>query len=233
MKQAPIRQNCKGGVVSMRKLLFSAAVFAAITLGGSSARADVALGAGISTLGVGGHGALEINDFLALRLNANFGAFDFSGDYGGIDYDTEVDLLTAGLLVDVHPFGISPVGGGFVITGGAYYNGNELSLTATPATPVDIGGQNFSVGSINTDVEFQEFAPYLSLGYDGTFHSIVPVSFFAKAGVLFQGAPDVTVTTRGGGVPNANLRREAQQIEDDLSAFEFYPVLSLGITIAF
>lgn len=217
----------------MRKLLFSAAVLVAITLGGSSARADFALGAGIGTLGVGGHAAYEINDFLALRLNANFGAFDTGFNASGIDYDAEFDLLTAGLLLDVHPLGLSPVGDGFVITGGAYYNANEMTFTATPSTSVSIGGNTYNVNAIQTDIEFRQFAPMLALGYDGTFHSMIPVSFFFRAGVLFQGTPDVTVRARGGGVSKADLNAEAAQIQDDLTVFKFYPLLSLGVTIAF
>lgn len=199
-----------------------------------SAKADVAIGAGISTLGVGGHGAVEINDFLVLRLNANFGSFDLSGDYGGIEYDNEINFLTAGLLVDVHPFGVSPIGDGFVITAGAYYNANEMTFTASPTGTVVIGDNTYNIAAVQTDVEFSEFAPFISLGYDGTFHTLViPVAFFIKAGVLFQGAPDVTVRTVGGGVSKSDLNKEAQQIEDDLAVFEYYPVLSLGVTISF
>jgi hypothetical protein len=218
----------------VRRFIFVLAALAALTLGAPSARADFAVGAGISTLGVGGHGAVEINDFLVLRLNANFGSFDLGVDTAGIDYDAETDLLTAGLLVDVHPFGISPIGDGFVITAGAYYNANEMTFTASPTGTVSIGDNTYNIAAIQTDIEFSEFAPFLSLGYDGTFHTLaIPVAFFIKAGVLFQGAPDVTVRTVGGGVSKSDLNKEARQIEDDLAAFEYYPVLSLGITISF
>lgn len=218
----------------VRRLLFGAVVMAALTLGGQSARAgDFAIGGGLSTLGIGIHGAAEINDFLALRLNANYGSIDLSGNYGGISYDNEITLLSAGLLLDVYPFGISPVGGGFVISGGAYYNANEMEFVATPTGTIDVGGTNFSVGSLRTDVEFNELAPFIAIGWDGSFHSIVPMSFFVRAGVLFQGAPDVTLTATGGAIPSSNLRREEQQIADDLGIFEFYPVLEVGIIVRF
>ena len=76
-------------------------------------------------------------------------------------------------------------------------------------------------------------APYLGLGYDGTFQGFVPVSFFVTAGVLFQGSPSIVLTESTGAVPQADLDAEAQQFEDDASNFEYYPVIAIGLTIIF
>lgn len=224
-----------------RRIFFSAAMLAGLAGTAAPAAADgIAVGAGVGTLGLGVHAAKEVNSFLALRLNANVGRFTvpslglYATDFGGISYDVEGDLKTFGLLADLHPFGLSPIGDGFVVTGGIYYNKNEFEATTGPVT-VDVGGSgNQSVDLLGT-FSFDEFAPYLAIGYDGTFHTALPVAFFARAGVLFQGGPSVRLQELTGNpaVSQANLDAEAAQIEADLSNYEYYPVFSVGLTVSF
>jgi len=76
-------------------------------------------------------------------------------------------------------------------------------------------------------------APYLGLGYDGTFQGFVPVSFFFTGGVMFQGSPSVTVTESTGLISAADLAAEAAQIENDSSSLQYYPVFAVGMTISF
>jgi hypothetical protein len=211
-------------------------------LAGAPARADgLAVGAGVSTLGYGVHAAAEVNSFLALRLNGNFGDFDvpdyglLGSNLGGIDYDIEASMQTVGLLADFHPLGLSPIGGGFVLTGGIYYNQNEFDFTGISQTGDQIGGVPIPPGTtVIANMTFdREFAPYAGLGYDGTFQGVLPVSFFITAGVLFQGSPSVTLTESSGLASPADLAAEAAQIEDDASNYEYYPVVAIGLTISF
>lgn len=226
----------------MRKTLAILPVLSGLMLAGTPAQADgFAVGAGVSTLGYGVHAATEVNSFLALRLNGNFGDFDVPdfglvGDsLGGISYDIDANMRSIGLLADFHPLGLSPIGGGFVLTGGMYYNQNEFDFTADAPAGTVIGGAPLPVGAtVISNMSFdRKYAPYLGLGYDGTFQGVLPVSFFATAGVLFQGGPSVALTESSGLIPQADLDAEAAQIEDDASNFEYYPVVAIGLTISF
>ncbi len=226
----------------MRKFLTVLPILSGLMLAGAPAQADgFAVGAGVSTLGYGVHAATEVNSFLALRLNGNFGDFTvpdyglLGSNLGGLDYDIDASMQSIGLLADFHPLGLSPIGGGFVLTGGIYYNQNEFDFTsqATAGTPIGGTPLPFDATVIANMTFDREFAPYAGLGYDGTFQGVLPVSFFITAGVLFQGSPSVTLTESTGLVPQGDLDAEAAQIEDDASNYEYYPVVALGLTISF
>ncbi|UCH74100.1 MAG: hypothetical protein JSU82_17605 [Rhodospirillales bacterium] len=226
----------------MRKILIINLFLPAILLTGGPARADgFAIGAGISTMGYGIHAATEVNSFLALRVNGNFGDFTIpdygllSSSLGGLDYDIDARMKSIGLLADLHPLGLSPIGGGFVLTGGVFYNQNEFDFSAVSGAGDTIGGVPIPAGtSVIANMTFdREFAPYAGLGYDGTFQGALPISFFLTAGVLFQGGPSVALTESSGTVPQANLDAEARQIEEDAQDFEYYPVVAIGLTISF
>lgn len=225
----------------MRKFLSIIAVSLGLAAFTGPARADIAIGAGVGTLGYGVHVAASMTDFIAVRFNANFGEMDVPGagllssSLGGIDYDIDASFATYGLIADFHPLALSPIGAGFVLSGGIYYNNNEFDFTASPTVSVDIGGETLTAGNrIIGKMSFDtEWAPYLGLGYDGTFQGFVPVSFFLTGGVLFQGSPSVSLTETSGFISAAALAAEAQQIEDDASSFEYYPVLAVGLTISF
>jgi len=226
----------------MRNKILILFIFSSTLLAVSSARADgVAVGAGVSSLGYGVHVATELNSFVALRLNGNFGDIDvpdyglLSGNLGGINYDIDAKFKSVGLLADIHPLGLSPIGDGFVLTGGMYYNKNEFDFTAGVPAGTVIGGTPLpGPATVISKMTFdQEFAPYAGLGYDGTFKGVVPISFFLTAGVMFQGSPSVVMSESSGSASPADLAAEARQIESDAKDFKYYPVVALGITISF
>ncbi len=224
----------------MRKIRLAFYVAAGLAVAGAPAKAEgIAVGAGFGTLGYGIHVGTEINSFLVMRLNGNFGTFTFpdigvvATDFGGIDYGVEAQMMSIGLVADFHPLGLSPIGSGLVISGGVYYNKNEFELTTGKVT-VDVGGNNYVDINLVSNFSFdQTFAPYLGVGYDGTFQGTFPVSFFMSAGVLYQGSPTVTLIDKTGTVLAADLKTEAAQIEDGVSNYKFYPVISMGLSIAF
>jgi hypothetical protein len=226
----------------MRKVLSIMAVSLGLASFTTPARADIAVGAGVGTLGYGLHVATSLTDFVAIRFNANFGEMDVPGvgllsdSFGGIEYDMDASFGTYGLIADFHLMALSPIGAGLVVSGGMYYNNNEFTLTADPLVDVDIGGTTVTGGSARVISEFSfdtKWAPYLGLGYDGTFQGFVPVSFFFTGGVMFQDSPSVTVSESTGLVSPADLAAEAAEIEADSSSLKYYPVLAMGVTISF
>lgn len=178
-------------------------------------------GIGISTLGAGADIGYRFNDFFGVRLNVNYFEWDFDVDYGGLDYDLSANLASAGVLADYHPFG-----NGFHLTGGVYYNGNVFDVVAQPTGgTLTIGSTTYpaaAAGRVSGDVEFNDIAPYLGLGYDIALTD--NLDFGVDAGLLFHGQADATLSSTGA-VAAADLRAEEDDLEDALDDWIAYPVI--------
>jgi len=199
----------------------------------------VFIGPRVGTLGVGLEAGYELNDFIKLRGNVNGINWNLDNTkVSGIKYDFDMNLLTAGMLLDIHPLGISPIGGSFRISAGAYYNGNSFDLTSRPTQSVRIGDNNYTpgeVGRLDAEVDFNKFAPYLGLGW-GTSPSLLPIHFTLDLGILYQGSPQVSLSSpAAGSTPGLaeDIKREERNMEDDLSSWTWYPVAMLGVVISF
>ncbi len=200
---------------------------------------DVFIGPRLGTLGVGAEVGVGFTDFIKLRGVVQ--GLDWTLEdkkVSGINYDFDLDFFTAGLLLDIHPLGIMPVGGSFRVTAGALYNANKLSLEARPTQSVSVGGTDYAASDVerlDADVKFNNIAPYVGLGW-GTSPSLLPFAFTADLGVLYQGSPRVSLNS-----PKANttsglaesLEREQEEMKDDLSSWKWYPVAMVGFAIIF
>ena len=192
----------------------------------------IAVGAHVSTLGFGPSVAIPLNDYFVVTVSGNYFAFDRDDKYSDVRYNVDVELMSAGGTLDWHAFG-----GPFFISGGVYWNGNELEFDATPAGPIEFGGLILTpaqAGRIDGEVEFNEVAPYLGIGFDNTQSSGGRLSFYGSIGAFYQGKPDVDLSVSGTatGLPGfaAALDREIDDIEDDVEDFvQFYPVVTLGL----
>lgn len=202
---------------------------------------DVFIGPRVGTLGVGAEAGVTFTDFVKLRgVVQGFSWTLEDKEVNNIEYDFGMDFLTAGAIVDVHPLGISPVGGSFRLSAGAFYNGNSFDLTSTPSGTVNIGGQDYTsddVAKLKADVEFNQFAPYVGLGW-GTSPGLLPFDFTLDLGVLYQGEPKVSLSASASDSVDteefrSNLDREEQDMEDDLSSWTWYPVVMLGVAFTF
>ena len=199
------------------------------------AQAVVGVTAKVGTTGLGADLTVPlISNWLNLRTGYNFGEIRPSTTQAGINYKSDVHLESVPLLLDLHPFH-----GGFRITGGVYYNKNEADLFST-VDASDVGlGMGIGTTTLNAHVSWSnEFAPYLGIGWgnaadDNTLDLPIAIGFSLDIGAFYQGSPDVLLTDSSGLVPPADLLREQQQLEDDLSDFKFYPVITVGIHIRF
>jgi len=173
-----------------------------------------------------------VPDLLNLRGGYNFGELRPSTTQGDIKYKGDVNLESVPILLDLHPFS-----GGFRITGGVYFNKNEMDLSSVvDASTIGLGGSGFGSATVNANVGWsKDFAPYLGIGWgnaadtDSTF----PIGFSLDIGAFYQGSPDVILTESTGTVSAADIAAEAAQIESDLSDFKFFPVITVGIHISF
>lgn len=189
------------------------------------------LGVKAGTLGAGVEGTVSLADGLNVRIGANNFTYDYDDTVDDIDYDAELELSSYGVLLDWHPFT-----GAFRLTVGMLANGNELALSATPTGLVTIGNTTYPAalaGTLNGAIDFKKSAPYVGLGFGNAAgkHKGLGASF--EIGALFQGSPDVTLSTTSSLILESDLRAEEQNIEDDLKNFKIYPVLAFGLSYQF
>lgn len=190
----------------------------------------------VGTTGLGADVTVPlISNWLNLRAGYNFGGLSPSIAQAGIQYKTDVHFESIPILLDLHPFH-----GGFRVTGGVFYNKNDMDLSSI----VDASTVGFGTGvgttTLKANVSWSnEIAPYLGIGWgnaadDNTLDLPIAVGFSLDIGAFYQGSPDVLLTESTGlVVPAADLAVERAQLENDLSGFKFYPVVTLGIHIRF
>ena len=208
-----------------------------LTAATSAARSEpgFSIGPHASTLGVGAEASAKMSDNLVLRLGGNYLAVGASEAVDGVSYDIDVSLASAGGALDLHPFG-----NGFLISAGVFWNGNGADFNATPTTNVTIGNTTYTpaqLGRVDGELEFNAVAPYVGLGWDGTYFGDGALSFRFRAGLFYMGDPDVelrgTGALAGTSAFQADLAREESNIEDELAFLGFYPAITLGFTYRF
>ena len=201
---------------------------------------DVADGLAISvrggTLGIG----LELTKAITKRINAKLVVNDLSfsddGDVDDIDYDFDIDLFSAGVLLDWHPFN-----GGFHLSGGLLYSENDLDAKASTNQEFEIGNTTYTseeIGILRGEIEFSDFAPYLGIGWGNPVGKKRRWKILFDIGVIYLGSSDANLSSTDGTLSNnpifqADLKREEESLQDDIDDYGLYPVLSLGISYKF
>jgi hypothetical protein len=237
-------------------LLSMAGAAAAAAKKGKSSTVGVSVEAG--TMGLG----LSVGMPLGERFNLRgvYHTYDYELDEvedeeSGATYDGELNLQSAGIMADWHPFK-----GAFRVTLGFLSNGNEIGLDARPTGgEYELGNCTFESNPadplrVDGTVEFASSAPYVGIGWGGNMNS--RPGFFATfdIGVMLSGSPDTRLDGRGQarnndfatatecGSPLAGYRdvsqdpefqqalREAEDdVNDETKDYEYWPNLSLGL----
>ena len=202
-----------------------------------AAWADVGVLIKAGTLGAGLDVSKGISEKLAVRLQANALNYDRNTTESDVDYKAELNLRSAGVLLDWHP-----LGGVFRVSGGAYWNGNKATMTGKPtgATYV-INGTTYSsaeIGSLNGQVDFPSIAPYLGVGFGSAPKAGRGMTFSFDVGVLYQREPNVALSVACGTTPRcaqvqSDVAAETASLQDDLKDYKFYPVVAFGIGYRF
>ncbi len=220
----------------MKRIPMIGLVLAGLVYSSTSSAQGIGIGAKVGTLGIGVDITKSFTSTLNGRIGINSFTFDASGTESDIDYDADLNLESAGVFVDWHPFS-----GGFRTTVGALLNNNELDMTAKSAVNYDIGGTTYSpaeIGTFGGNVSFNDIAPYVGIGWGNAVDAGQRLTFSFDVGVLMQGSPKVDFTASGGTLSSdptllANLKTEEQQLEDSLNDYDVYPVISLGLAYQF
>ncbi|MDB5690633.1 MAG: hypothetical protein JWL91_2509 [Sphingomonas bacterium] len=188
------------------------------------------LGVTGGTLGIGPEAAYRFSANAGVRTNATFLSISHGFDSDDIEYDGKVKLRSAGVMLDVFPFG-----GGFFVSGGARINGNKGRAVATPTAAVEINGTTYTpaqIGTLRGRAETKNFAPQLTLGFGGAMGR--GFYFGTEGGALFQGRVRLpALTSSGNGVGLADLDAERADLEDDIDDYKIYPIVQLRIGYRF
>jgi hypothetical protein len=202
-----------------------------------SAAGNIAIGARVSTLGIGPEISLGLSDYFSSRVAVHWGTYDVEGETDGVTYDCELELFSGLATVEWFPWA-----GGFHIDAGLLANGNNFSGTGKPAIGGTYTFDNVTytateAGTVTVDVDFNSVAPYVGLGWGNPIDNDETITFFANIGIVFQGTPDVSIKTSGTLANDplflSRVDAEVKELEDDLDSFSMYPVIALGVTYKF
>ena len=220
----------------MKTLLIKACVLTIALTAAGTASADNNFGFGVKagTLGLGVEGTWRPLPYLDLRFGAN--QFDYSdtGTQANILYDSELNLENYYLTGNFR-FPLSP----FRVTAGVYSNGNEINMVSGDnGAIIIVGGDPYpsaAVGTVTSRAYFGSTSPYFGVGYD--FSLFGKVGMNLDFGVLWQGSPNIDIGVDGilANDPTfqASLEAERLELEDEISDYKAWPVVSLGFVVNF
>jgi len=197
---------------------------------------EFAGGLSIGTPGLGAVIEAKTSETLVIRGAIDGMSLNRDETYSDVAYSGKAKVLTGGVFADLHPGG-----GGFLVSGGAYFGKRRLELDGRPAGNVEIGGTTYTpaqVGRIQGEAKLSKFQPFLGVGYDNTFVGDRAWGFRALVGVSFSKKPKVDLTASGGTLSSdptflTRLAQEEAEVRDDAKSFRYYPVVQLGLTRRF
>jgi len=223
----------------MKNLISKSALLMLALLAANTASADFGVGLKAGTLGLGVEGRWNALPWLDVRVGVNSFEYDDDGSQAGVSYDATFSLDSFYATGNFR-FPLSP----FRVTAGIVSNGNEFAMVSQDSGDVfiDIGDDTFNtadVGTLQSVTSFSDTAPYVGVGYD--FEIFGKVGLNLDFGVLWQGEPEVTLEATGlDTAPPAvqtalavELENERFELEDEMSDFKAWPVLSIGFVYNF
>jgi hypothetical protein len=219
----------------------------------------MAIGGGMSPLGIGMEVSTNVNEHLNVRGIGNILKYSTSFSVSGVPSTANLNLASGGALLDYYPFHA-----GFRLSGGVLIvNQNQLSATAAIK-----GGDSFTINSqtyfsSNADplngsghlvLNATKPSAMLTTGWGNhvkhSGHWTVPF----EIGVAFVGAPQVKMGLTGAACTDAsqtrcadvndannpiavqfhdNLNAQISKWNSNLNALKVYPVISTGIAYSF
>jgi hypothetical protein len=217
----------------------------------------IALGVGVSPLGINTMIATNLCKYLNLRATGNVFKYTINDiSTSGFDVDAKLNMASAGVSLDIYPF---PNHGLRFSPGMLFYNQNGASaiFTAQAGTDFTLNDYTYYVSSTNPvkgtgslDLHKQNPSATITAGWGNVIpHSGGHFSFPFEVGVAFIGAPDVNVVLTSGQVCDAqglncvdvatdatvqtNLKAQIAKYKGDLDPLKTYPIVSFGVAYNF
>jgi len=221
----------------------------------TSARWALGLRAGSS--GLGAELALGLSERFDLRAGYYGGTYSGSVNYDGIDYDADLKAQAGALMLDFRPFA-----GGFRITAGVYSAPPDIAFRHIANNDsYEIGGAQYTAdGRLDGDIDLGGVTPYAGIGWGGGSGRAPGFGMSLDVGVMFAQSPSISLQATGRACnssvlacdPNGlsgfdvndpsdpraqtfqdELEQERQNVEDDVSNYNLWPVISLGVHYRF
>lgn len=239
----------------VRSIAIVSSLFAMTCLfsdGQSSDSGTFGIGVKVSTLGAGAEAAVRVTHRTNLR--AGFNVIEYSRGFNkdGVPYNGQLNFKTFEAHYDIFPFA-----GGFHVSPGVIVYAAD-PITGTARIP---GGQSFSLGGVdyvsdpadpvsgNGKITFNGAAPTVTVGWGNLVsrkeghHLSVPF----EVGVAFQGAPKANLSLTGSACDptllvchsvtdptiQSNVIAEQNKVNNSMSFFKAYPIISVGIGYKF
>jgi hypothetical protein len=229
-----------------------AATIAGLALISASSAQAVDFGVGVKA-GTVGYGA-DISVVLTETINARLSLTKIniddlneditigdSSNEGTVDTTMKLDFGANALLFDWYVFD-----GAFHLTAGMMKNNGKVSFSGVLLDSMTINGQDFDAsdidGAITGDVSLGDsYQPYLGIGWGRKASHDSGLSFSAEIGVaLLDPKANLSATVNSTGTNSLSQSELDSRINDaesdinsELSIFEAWPVLSIGLNYAF
>jgi hypothetical protein len=192
----------------------------------------------IGTLGIGVDISRMVSDNVAVRFNVNgLKIKDIKESIEGIDFSADVNLFSAGVVLDYYPMEDSS----FRVSVGGYYDDNNVEATATSTGTITIDGtpyKNTVLASVDGKFTANTTVPYVGIGWGKSTESGWSLS--ADIGVFYHGTPDAeitphftaTATAAEKTAVNASIKKYKVDVLDAIN-YNVYPVVMIGAKYTF
>lgn len=157
---------------------------------------------------------------------------DFSGTDNGVNYNATLKSSRAGLFGDWFPFG-----GSFRFVGGITANDTKFDINSASSGTATINGKtvNMAGNYFNVQAKYPAATPYLGIGWGHHAGTGKGLGFYADIGVTFGSfTADVSTNLVGqGGITQADVDKQKQDMNDSLAGYKVLPSFSVGINYRF
>jgi len=219
----------------------------------------MAIGGGVSAMGINMQVAVIANRYMNLRGVGNFLNYTVNNiSVNGFEASTKLNFATGGASVDFYPF---PNHGFRISPGAMFYNQNNVAATVTASggTSFDLdeytyysSQKNPVTGTAGIALNKSNPAFTMTTGWG----NMIPRrgghwSFPFEFGAAFMGAPTVNMTLTSGQVCqdpagtincinvvgnsqlNSNLTAQVIKYQNDVNPYKYYPIVSMGVSYSF
>lgn len=226
-----------------------AGIFLSMTMLAANANAaNIGVGVKAGTLGAGVDLSIALTRTINARISLTSVKIDDlnetitigdAGSTGDIDATMNFDFGASSLLFDWYVFD-----GTFHLTAGMMKNNGKVGFSGTLLSPVMVNSQSIDPGDIDGDISGNislgnSYQPYLGFGWGRKADNDPGLSLSIEIGVaLLDPSADLSATASTlGSLSQTELSDRIDNAEsdfnNDLSLFEAWPVISLGLNYAF
>lgn len=218
---------------------------------GKSEVGRIGIGVRLSTLGAGAEVGVALADKLNIRGGFNMFQYSRGFDHDGITYKGQLNLRSGEAHLDWYPLGhtfhLSP---GLLV-----YNGNGATAAANVpgGSTFTLGGTTYTSDPTNPitgtgKLDFVKAAPTAMFGFGNLVPQNRHFTYNVELGAVFQGSARTKLNLTGNACDStglncvnaatdptvqSNVAAEQTKINNKLSPFKYYPVISFGFGYRF